>query len=84
MSHSLAGLVGLRSGEVAGLRWKDYDRAAPVLGSLFVHCQYDDRRLKTAPGDDGKERMVPVHPVLAAMLAQWKLGHLYPSWRCST
>ncbi len=45
-----------------------------MLGSLFVHCQYDDRRLKTATGDDDKERMVPAHPVLASTLAQWKLG----------
>jgi integrase len=78
--YALAGLAGLRMGEVAGLRWKDYDRAAPVLGSLSVHCQYDDRRLKTATGDDDKERTVPVHPVLASTLAQWKLSgfaHVY-------
>ena len=78
--YALAGLAGLRMGEVAGLTWKDYDRNAPVLGSLSVHCQYDDRRLKTATGDDDKERTVPVHPVLASVLAQWKLSgfaHVY-------
>lgn len=72
--YSLAGIGGLRLGEVAGLRWRDYDRSTPVLGSLFVHVQYNDRPLKTAKGDDTKERMVPVHPVLASILAQWKLG----------
>jgi integrase len=78
--YALAGLAGLRMGEVAGLRWKDYNRDALGLGSLFVHVQYDDRRLKTATGDDDKERMVPVHPVLASILAQWKLSgfaHVY-------
>jgi integrase len=72
--YSLAGLAGLRSGEVAGLRWSDLDLKAPELGSLFVHCQYDDRPLKTATGDDSKERVVPVHPTLRATLAQWKLS----------
>jgi integrase len=72
--YALAGLARLRMGEVAGLRWKDYDRDALGLGSLFVHVQYNDRRLKTAKGDDTKERMVPVHLVLASILAAWKLG----------
>lgn len=74
MFHALAGLAGLRSGEVAGLRWSDLDLKAPLLGSLFVHCQYEDKPLKTATGDDGKERMVPVHPTLRAILARWKLS----------
>jgi integrase len=72
--YSLAGLCGMRAGEVAGLRWEDWDRTAPLLSSLFVHCQYDDRPLKTARGDDGKERTVPVHPRLKAILGAWWLG----------
>ncbi len=45
--HTIQGLTGLRVGEVAGLRWRDYDAAAKPLGALHVHCQYDDQPLKT-------------------------------------
>lgn len=69
--YALAGLAGMRSGEVAGLRWGDYDAMA---GSFFVHCQYQDRPLKTAKGDDTKERTVPAHVELARILAAWRLA----------
>ena len=69
--YALAGLAGMRSGEVAGLRWGDWDN---IAGSLFVHCQYQGRPLKTARGDDTKERMVPVHVELTGILAEWRLA----------
>jgi len=69
--YALAGLAGMRSGEVAGLRWSDWDT---IAGSLFVHCQYQGQPLKTAKGDDTKERMVPVHVELARILAAWRLA----------
>jgi integrase len=70
--HTIQGLTGLRVGEVAGLRWRDYDCAAKPLGALHVHCQYDDQPLKTASGADTKARMVPVHPELARVLSRWR------------
>lgn len=72
--YSLQAFTGMRCGEAAGRRFADYDRSAPGLGSLHVHSQYDDRRLKTADGDNLRERIVPVHPKLAAILAEWKLS----------
>ncbi|MGB8332068.1 MAG: tyrosine-type recombinase/integrase [Polyangiales bacterium] len=70
--HTLQGLTGLRVGEVAGLRWRDYDAGTNPLGALHVHCQYDDQPLKTASGADTKARMVPVHPELAEVLSNWR------------
>jgi len=68
--HTVQGLTGLRVGEVAGLRWRDYDASAKPLGALHVHCQYDGQPLKTASGADTKARMVPVHPELAKVLSK--------------
>ncbi|MGB5811633.1 MAG: site-specific integrase [Polyangiales bacterium] len=70
--HSLQGLTGTRVGEVAGLRWRDYDWGAKPLGALHVHCQYDGQPLKTASGADSKARIVPVHPELAKVLSEWR------------
>ena len=70
--HAVQGLTGLRVGEVAGLRWQDYDAGAKPLGALHVHCQYDGQPLKTASGADSKARMVPVHPELAKVLSKWR------------
>jgi len=72
--YALQAFAGMRCGEAAGLRWSDLDFKAPILGSLFIHCQYNDRPLKTATGDDGKERVIPMHPMLGTILRKWKLG----------
>lgn len=70
--HSLLLYTGMRHGEAAGRRWKDYDQTAPVLGRLHVHDQYDGQPLKADKGDDTYPRTVPVHPTLAAVLGAWK------------
>jgi integrase len=61
--YGLQGLGGLRSGEAARLRWRDYEPDLEPLGRLSV--------LKTKTG---VPRQVPAHPTLASMLAEWKLG----------
>lgn len=61
--YALLGLAGLRSGEAARLRWRDYERDLEPLGRLSV--------LKTKTK---VPRQVPAHPTLAAMLAEWKLA----------
>ena len=71
--YSLAALTGMRHGEVAGRRWRDYDPKAEPLGCLSVDTQYDDQPLKTAHKEP-RPRRVPVHPELAKVLAAWKLG----------
>jgi integrase len=67
--YALLFFGGLRHGEGAGRRWRDYDPVAGPLGRLVVATQYDGKELKTE-----NPRVVPVHPVLAALLAEWKLS----------
>lgn len=67
--YALKGLGALRHGEAAGLRWRHYDGAAAPLGALTVANSYLRKGTKT-----GVTRRMPVHPVLAALLAEWKLS----------
>jgi integrase len=66
--YGLEGVGGLRHGEAAGERWRNYDPDAKPLGRLVVARSYDHAGTKTSRSSE-----VPVHPVLAAMLAEWKL-----------
>jgi len=65
--HVLYGLKsvggGMRHGEAARLRWRDYDTEAKPLG-----------RIALGQTKSGVPREVPVHPTLAKLLAQWKLS----------
>lgn len=69
MVYALGALSGLRHGEYAGLRWHRYDPTKEPLGQLTIATSYDKGRTKT-----GAVRRIPVHPTLAAMLAEWRLG----------
>lgn len=69
--YALLFLTGMRFGEAAGRRWRDYDRDALPLGRLVVATQYEGRALKTE-----LPREIPMHPTLAATLAEWKLRGL--------
>ncbi len=60
--------TGVRLGEAAGLRWRDYDERAEPLHRLTVARSYDGRLKTEVP------RQVAVHPVLAAILAEWRMG----------
>jgi integrase len=64
---ALLGLGMLRHGEAAGVRWKHLLKLEP-LSRLVVATSYDTGDTKT-----GVERWMPVHQVLGAMLAEWKL-----------
>ena len=66
--YALQALAGLRPGEAAPLRWKHYDTDLEPLGRLIIANSNLRRRTKS-----GVVRYVPVHPTLAAMLAEWKL-----------
>jgi integrase len=65
--YGLLGLGILRTGEAAGLRWGKVTPAEP-LHRLVVDRSYD------GPTKTGDERWMPVHPALAALLAEWRLG----------
>ena len=56
--YALMGLAGLRSGEVAGLRWLDYESLVEPLGKITFRTT-----------KNGHGRKVPVHPVLAGVEA---------------
>jgi len=72
--NTLQAFTGMRIGEACGRRWRDYDRETPGLGAIRVWSQYDDQPLKTGRAIHEKERFVPVHPVLAKVLAEWSLS----------
>jgi integrase len=72
--YALELLAGVRTGEAAALRWRHYDPTKQPLGELLVAFSYSTLRSceKTTKTDSSKH--IPVHPTLAAMLAEWKLG----------
>ncbi len=66
---ALGGLAGLRLGGICGLRWGDLDTSIGPLWRLTSSRTYDKRPTKT-----GKASVVPVHPILGAMLSSWRAG----------
>ena len=67
-------LAGLRPGEVGAARWRNYDAAMEPLGRLIVALTYSSKRDLVKGTKTQAVRHVPVHPTLAAMIAEWKLG----------
>lgn len=67
--YALEGIGALRHGEGAGMCWRHYEPSKRPLGRLMVRRSYDHLYTKTK-----RRRDMPVHPVLAAMLAEWKLS----------
>ena len=70
---------GFRASEAYGLRWSDYDPNRKPLGHIYLAQHWHDRDrcyapLKGKPRDPGQPRDVPIHPTLAAMLAEWRLS----------
>jgi integrase len=74
--YGLMLLTGERGSEAAGRRWRDYDPTATPLGRLVVDSQAATPA-STRPTKTGEARDVPVHPALAALLAEWRL-HGFP------
>ena len=67
-------LAGLRAGEVFALRWRHYDPRRRPLGCLTVERSYSTARRVEKGTKTGAVREVPVHPTLAAVLAEWRLS----------
>ena len=61
--YALKGLAALRHSEAAGLRWRQHDKTLEPLAALNL-----EETKSQVP------RRIPVHPVLASMLAGWKLA----------
>lgn len=68
VTYALLFLTGSRVGEIVALRWVDYDPTLKPLGRILIVEQHGGDETKTE-----NPRAVPVHPLLAAILAAWKL-----------
>jgi len=73
VQYAILFLTGMRFGEFAALRWRDYDRTTTPLGRITV-----SRAIKSVSKTEGRTKTeavkrVPVHPTLAAILAEWHL-----------
>ena len=80
MFYALAFLTGARAGELAALRWSDWEREARPLGRLNIARASVYRRGGAGEGawgrveketKTGAVKEAPVHPALAAMLSAW-------------
>jgi len=68
-------LAGLRAGEVCALRVGDYDSAQVLLGRLTITSSYTRINKREKETKTGNVRLIPVHPLLAAVLSDWlKVG----------
>jgi hypothetical protein len=65
---------GARFGEAAARRWRDYDPELQPLGRLKIETSYSTKTKKEKNVKTEVARHVPVHPVYAALLAEWKLS----------
>jgi integrase len=74
MMYALMGLAGLRFGEAAALRWRSYDPSLEPLGRLHIITSYSTTARREKATKTEQPRLVPVHPVLARLLGEWKLG----------
>lgn len=63
----------MRFGEASPRRWRHYLPGARPLGSLVVNTSYNSLLGIEKATKTGHARDVPVHPVLAAMLTEWRL-----------
>lgn len=72
--YAILFLTGMRFGEFAALRWRDWDRTMDPLGRLTVVRAIKSVSRREAGTKTGAKKLVPVHPVLAAVLAEWHLA----------
>lgn len=71
--YAILFFAGLRIGEALGRRWGHYDRERRPLGALSVHSAWSTNDREERGTKTRRPREVPVHPELAAVLADWRL-----------
>jgi alkylated DNA nucleotide flippase Atl1 len=75
MINGLLFLGGIRWGEMAALRWREYEpKFGSGLGRLVIARSFEHRKRVIKATKTEVPRWMPVHPVLAMMLAEWKLA----------
>ncbi len=72
--YALDFLTGMRPGEVAARRWKDFDTTTAPLWRLDVGTAYETRHKTEKSTKTNVEKIVPVHPLLAELLRAWYGG----------
>ena len=72
--YALLGLSGIRFGEASALRWRHLDASQTPLSRLVVAVSYNTNNRTEKSVKTEQPRLVPVHPPLAKLLAEWKLG----------
>lgn len=74
VAYALSFISGMRDGELVNRRWRDYNPALKPLGELRISTAWShENRLEKLPKSK-QPRRLPVHPVLAAILAEWRLS----------
>ena len=63
--------TGMRSSELRGLRWEDVDLDAMLID---VHQRADSWGTMGAPKSEAGERTIPMTPMVANALKEWKLA----------
>lgn len=79
--YALMCLGGFRFSEMAALRWRHWNTELQPLGRLSVGAAYSHKLKREKQTKTGITRKVPVHPVLATMLARWKLEGWARYWK---
>jgi integrase len=70
--YALMFLGCMRFGEASALRWSNYEPEVEPLARLRVSRSYNTRDKREKATKAERPRRVPVHPVLAGLLAEWK------------
>lgn len=72
VTYAILFLTGCRWGELAALRWRDWNPDAKPLGRLTISRAIEPLTKREKSTKTGAVKRVPVHPVLAEVLAAWK------------
>ncbi len=72
--YSILFFHGLRFGEGAALRWRDYDETTDPLPKLYIGKSWSHSRHKTdtTKTGAGTERDAPVHPTAQIYIEHWR------------
>jgi integrase len=73
VGYAIEFFTGLRPGQVSALTWSDYEPKMQPLGRLSSSRSYDSERGIVKATKTQVDHLVPVNPVLAKILAEWKL-----------
>lgn len=69
--HALLFLTGMRVGELAVLRFSDWDRTTAPLRKITIAVARKSVSLVEGSTKSGAVKVVPVHPTLQAVLTSW-------------